>query len=75
MPHTLGYITGDLQPHGDLNQRLATCTCGAKDGRWFRKGAKADRQGQAFMAKHLRRIVSDPFVGIVDVKTNDGWDR
>ena len=72
--HQLSYLNGDDDnSYGSPDQRLAVCSCGAKDGRWFRKGAKATRQGAAFMAKHQRQYV-DPFAGNVDVKSNDGWD-
>ena len=64
--HRLEYIEGSTgrtysgQPHGytgmdEPTMLLATCSCGAKDGRWFRAGAKARIQGQNFMRKHLRR--------------------
>jgi hypothetical protein len=59
--HRLTYTNGDTgqtypgQPHGYRGMLLAGCTCGVKDGRWFRAGAKARIQGANFMRKHTRR--------------------
>ena len=63
--HRLEYTAGDTgetftgQPHGYTGSDkdtllLAGCSCGAKDGRWFRAGAKARIQGGNFLRRHLR---------------------
>ncbi len=64
--HRLEYTEGSTgqtytgQPHGYTGRNaptllLAGCSCGAKDGRWFRAGAKARIQGKKFMQQHARR--------------------
>ncbi len=64
--HRLEYTAGDTgetytgQPHGYTGMDkptllLAGCSCGAKDGRWFRAGDTARIQGKKFMTSHLRR--------------------
>ena len=61
MIHDLNYTDADNgrtysgQPAGYRGMLLPGCICGAKDGRWFRAGAKARIQGAKFMEKHLRR--------------------
>ncbi len=59
--HRLNYTNGETgqttggQPAGYRGMLLAGCTCGVKDGRWFRAGAKARIQGKKFMQQHARR--------------------